>query len=129
MLKECVAATERELGEDGSPLDNECLYNRIAATIREKRKQVAEDWVRRIMRAPNAISSTSAVEARQMKSILEDAPNMLSSEQKATVRDALAACERRLDQLEVDGLVARFQALSQAARKAFLMKIGVAVSN
>ena len=38
------------------------------------------------------------------------------------MEDALSACEARLDDLQVDGLLAKFETLSDAAKREFMKK-------
>ena len=72
------------------------------------------------MKDSNKIKMLSANDALQLKTALLPIPQVLSKEQKEMVQEAVAACEDRLDELEIDGLIARFKLLSKSNKKRFI---------
>ncbi|HOU24283.1 MAG TPA: hypothetical protein PKW05_07600 [Anaerolineae bacterium] len=110
---------------DVPPLDSELLYAGLLAEIRGHRQQKAEDWIRDNVPPSRTIEQANAETTLAMKNRLQGMPAFLSPTQKKVVRTALTACDKRLDALEVDGLVAKYEALSPEAQKTFLSRIGV----
>lgn len=117
--------TEDAFGEDEPPLDNEVLYKAMEASIRETRHQTASRWMDTNVPSSQEIEKADASRTQQIKKQLEAAPPELDCQQRSVVRDLIGACDHRLDDLEVNGMVARFEALSQTGKRLFLAKIGV----
>lgn len=124
LLARYSAWTKAEFGDDEPPLDNDQIYDGIGRTIRAKRTRVAEDWLRANVPGIDAIRSSDGERVVQMKSRLQNPPRLLTAPQRARVKEAIELCEQRLDELEVDGLVARFLALSEVGKRAFLQRVG-----
>jgi hypothetical protein len=109
---------------DGDPpLDNENIYESMLRTVRARRKKKADEWIQMNVPKLENIKEMDAIKATQIKSQLTYAPNLLSEEQMQTVRTSLIACDDRIDELDVEGLVAKFKALSKSAKKAFIESI------
>ncbi len=125
-LERCAAETETQFGRDAPPLDNEAIYDALAVGIRERREREADTWIRTQVPEPDAVAAASAERARDWRERLWSAPRYLREEQKELVRHSMAACDRRLEALQVDGLVALYEALPVASRKEFLARIGLA---
>jgi len=58
-----------------------------------------------------------------LKTFLESSPALLSREQLKKVEEALSSCEARLDDLQVDGLLAKFETLSEMAKQDFMKEL------
>lgn len=127
LLKRCVEETEAEFGDDAPPLDTDALYAGIAETIKARRRGQADAWLRANVPDMRALQEMSADEALRTKRELLAAPRLLNDEQAGRVRQAIKACDQRLDALEVEGLVARYERLPEAGKRAFLERIGVLV--
>jgi hypothetical protein len=125
-LERCAVETEAQFGRDAPPLDNEAIYDALAVGIRERREREADTWIVTHVPEPDVVTTASAESARDWRERLWLAPRYLREEQKELVRQAMAACDRRLEALQVDGLVALYKALPVASRERFLARIGVA---
>ena len=68
----------------------------------------------------SSIATLEASNVLQIKIALLTAPRILTKEQAEIVDQALAACEKRLDELELEGLLAKFKELSPNNKKLFL---------
>ncbi|AEG14187.1 hypothetical protein Desku_0571 [Desulfofundulus kuznetsovii DSM 6115] len=121
--KRCIEENNNEFSDDAPPLDNELVYNGLIKTIRANRERAALEWMQHNVPDPQAIAGFDASMAMEYKTRLQKMPRVLSAQQVKIVREALAACERRLDELEVEGLLAKFQALSEENKKMFLRKL------
>lgn len=121
LLERCSKATG-DVFEGEPPLYTD-PYEGIATTIRARRRRAAEEWMRTNVPGPDAISNADAEQARGFRTRLQNAPRLLSDSETRLVQERLAACERRMDQLEVEGMVTRFGAIPDPWRKSFLQDI------
>lgn len=126
--KRCKEENDHEFSDDAPPLDNELIYGSLIKDIRAKREQAAAEWMQRNIPDPKIIARFDALTVMQFKARLQKMPRLLSADQVKTVREALAACERRLNELEVEGLLAKFRELSEENKKMFLSKISDYIS-
>ena len=69
------------------------------------------------------VKKYDATKALQTIASLQKRPKLLSANQVNEVRKVITACEMRIDELEVDGLLAKFQGMSERNKKAFIQKI------
>lgn len=120
MVQKCIEETLEEFFDDVPPLDHELIYKSIAKELHAKRRQLALEWMERCVPNLHEISKFSATEAQSAKMKLQNKPAFLSEEQAKQVEKAFIACADRLDQLEVEGLIIRFQALSPKNQMLFL---------
>ncbi|MGQ9681553.1 MAG: hypothetical protein ACUVX9_03340 [Anaerolineae bacterium] len=125
LVAECLKTAPAELGSDELPLDLEAAYAGMAASIREARKKAADAWMLVAVPERAVLAQAEAQVAIETIKRLRAAPRYLSPQQMYQVGEMLEACDRRLEELEVDGLVARYQALSETNQRAFLERIGM----
>lgn len=125
----CIEETDNEFFDDAPPLDSELIYNSIKNSIRAKREQVALGWMQRNVPELKEITKLNANETMDRKTRLQKIPSVLSREQVNTVREAIGVCEKRFDELEVEGLVVKFKSLSEGSKKIFLNKISIHLKN
>jgi hypothetical protein len=125
-----LIATYRKLTSESAsvfdgepPLDNELIYENMIKNIKTKREITAREWINTKVPDIKDIERMDAVSITQVKNRLIEVPRLLSEEQLLTVRAILLKCEKRLDELDVDGLVAKFHALSDRAKKSFIDSI------
>ena len=69
------------------------------------------------------LPAMSADAANRVRVGLQSPPAVLSEKQVTLVHEAVASCVRRLDELEVEGLLVRFRALSAENKEAFLDRV------
>ncbi len=121
--RRCKEENDNEFADDAPPLDNELIYDSIKKGISDKRKRIASEWMLHNVPKPEEILKFNATSAIQYKSRLQKMPLVLSQEQVKTVRERIKACEKRLDELEVEGLLVKFKAMSEENKKIFVRKI------
>ncbi|AFV11898.1 hypothetical protein Tph_c16950 [Thermacetogenium phaeum DSM 12270] len=119
---------DSEFLDDAPPLDNELIYGSFIKEIRAKREREAAEWMQHNIPDPKMITRMDAETLIQLRDRLQKMPRLLSTDQVKTVRDALATCEKRLDELKVEGLLAKFRELSEENKKMFLSKISDYIS-
>jgi hypothetical protein len=115
-------AKSAQTDDDELPWDIEETYETLMTTIQARRETAAEKWLAENVPTKKSISTLEARDAQRLKTFLQSSPAFLSKEQIKKVEDALSACEVRLDDLQVDGLLAKFEALSDAAKREFMKK-------
>jgi hypothetical protein len=123
VCKQCMEENENAFSGDAPPLDNELIYGSIIKIIKTKRERIAAEWVRYNVPGLSVIAGFNAEKAMECKDRLQRMPRLLSANQKMLVHRALQACEDRLDELEIEGLLVKFQAMSTRNKYAFLKKI------
>ncbi|MGB4243429.1 MAG: hypothetical protein WBK42_07710 [Dethiobacteria bacterium] len=126
-LTETLEQCERELNEiyldDQPPLDSDMIYREIMNTIQEHRRQLASDWMAKMLIYSDEIAAANAQRLLEIKRQLTYMPAVLSEEQRNRINKMLEECDKRLDELEVDGLLAKFDAFSEKTKIAFLRKL------
>ena len=115
-------AKTAQTDDDELPWDIEETYEILFETIQARRETAAEKWLAENVPTKKTISALEAREAQRLKIFLQSSPAFLSKEQIKKMEDALSACEARLDDLQVDGLLAKFETLSDAAKREFMKK-------
>lgn len=123
VCKQCMEENENAFSDDAPPLDNELIYGSIIKMIKTKRERIAADWMKHHVPDLSVIAGFNADKAMECKDTLQRMPRLLSTDQKTQVHKALQACENRLDELEIEGLLVKFQAMSTRNKYAFLKKI------
>lgn len=123
VFNRCLKESEENFCEDAPPLDNEFIYDSILYVIKNKRENMASEWMRHNYFQPKEIENSNALTTLSIKTKLQKMPCYLSTKQLQKVSEAINACEERLDELEVEGLMAKFYALTDRNRRIFLSKI------
>lgn len=123
LFKKCFDECELAFGDDDPPLDNESIYGCFKENIMIKRRKLAEEWMMRVVPDRAKISGLTASAAIELKNRLIKKPAVLSDEQMEIVHHAVAACEQRIDELEVEGLLAKFNSMSDENKRSFITKI------
>lgn len=119
MVKEAKAA---QTDDDELPWDLEETYGHLVAFKQTQRESASATWITNNIPAKKTIASLEARDAQRLSRLLQAAPVFLSKEQAKKVEEAVKACEARLDELEVDGLLAKFEALSDTGKKQFMKR-------
>lgn len=123
LLKHCQQELAALYPEDQPPLDSELIYKDMMENIKNKRSQIAAEWMERNLPKTEEIRKADAARLLEIKRQLEKMPAVLSVEQRAIIQNEIEACDRRLDELEVDGLLAKFDAFSDKNKTTFLKKL------
>jgi hypothetical protein len=116
----CMEETEKYFIDDIPPLDYENIYKYLKKEITKRREDAANEWFLRNVPQINSIAFLDASDVLQIKTVLLTAPRILTKEQIEYVDRALVACEKRLDELKLEGLLAKFKELSLDNKKKFL---------
>jgi hypothetical protein len=123
LLQQYEQETKMYFEGDDPPLNSEAIYSSICDALQEKRSSLARIWMEKHMPVLEDIMKYEPVKSLQTIASLQKRPKLLSDDQVKDVRKAIAACEARIDVLEVDGLLAKFQGMSEQNKKSFIKKI------
>lgn len=119
LSKEAKAA---QTDDDELPWDIEETYEALMKFILAEHEATAARWIAEHVPAKKNISALEARDAQRLRTQLQSAPAFLSKDQTKKVEEAIDACDARLDALQVDGLLAKFEALSDVGKKEFMKK-------
>lgn len=122
-LHQCLAEMKQGFVSNAPILDVDLIYKGLYETVSTERKKKAATWMKLNMPVLEEIHCLTASEAHQLKTKLLARPAYLSRTQESLVQQALGACDARLDELEVEGLLARYRSLSPKSRALFLEAI------
>lgn len=119
LAKEAKAA---QTEDDELPWEIEETYDTLTTYLEARRESKAEKWLGEHVPAKKAIAALEAREAQRLLTLLQNAPAYLAKDQIKKSEEALTACEARLNELQVDGLLAKFETLSDTAKREFMKK-------
>ena len=112
---------ECKRGLDGDPpMDCEALYAAVLAQVRVRRRELASAWMNRHFPRLITVESSAAGTLQALRDALRNSPGYLSEEERARVSALLQACQRRLEELEVEALFSSFKLLSADNQVALL---------
>lgn len=123
VFQKCVSETEDAFEGDDLPLDNEMIYGSIHEVISHNRKLLASNWMESNLPMLLDIKGMEAQSVINIKSRIVSMPSYLSTQQREEVSGVIAACDQRLNELEVEGLVAQFEAMSEDNKRAFVVSL------
>jgi len=123
LLEKCKKELKEAFVDDVSPLDSELIYEDIMKSITEQRSEIAKEWIERIENGTERIRNSNAQQVLGIKRYLMNSPSVLNATQRGLVDRWIEECEKRLDELEVEGLYAKFIELSQKNKKDFIDKL------
>ena len=122
-LQDCLKEIEEYFVDDDPPLDALLIYESIRAKICTKRRNMAVLWMEQNVPSIKEINTYDGKKVVTIRESLRKIPQVLSEDQEAEVNKALTACEKRLNELEVEGLLAQFQAMTDENKRSFIQKI------
>ncbi|MBW2083860.1 MAG: hypothetical protein JRI39_12460, partial [Deltaproteobacteria bacterium] len=96
--------------EDELPWDIDELYRLLEESIMSERKRLANEWMRKNVEIINLGSNDPMQLQNQLRKI-KNAPAFLSDTQRSKIKSVIESLNRKLDSLEVEGLLARFKSL------------------
>lgn len=123
LFQKCLEECEQAFGDDAPPLDSEVIYGCFKENIIMKRRKLAEEWMLRVVPEQPKILGLTASAAIDLRNRLMKKPTVLSDKEMEIVNHAIAACDRRIDELEVEGLLAKFNSMSDDNKRSFIAKI------
>ncbi|MGI6539235.1 MAG: hypothetical protein ACOX38_00415 [Bacillota bacterium] len=123
LLHQCKAENNRAFAGDVPPLDNERIYESIAESIGDKRHRTAANWMKVNLPSMEDIEQADASTVVAYRTRLHNMPLLLSERQIEEVNRSLEACASRIDELEVEGALALFSALSDENKIVFIREI------
>lgn len=116
----CMEETVEYFSDDNPPLDYEIIYSSFKEDIEQRRERAATEWFSRNVPNISSILKSEASDVLQIKNILMSAPRILAEQQIKILKETVDACEDRLDELELEGLLAKFKELSADNKRTFL---------
>lgn len=123
IFEKCVRETQDAFVGDVPPLDNEMIYASIRQLILDNRVLLASNWMKSHVPLPTEIKRMDAQLVIDIKSRLLNMPAYLSAIQQQQVIQVIDACNQRLNDLEVEGLIAQFEAMSEENKRAFIANL------
>jgi hypothetical protein len=96
------------------------VYKRFAEHVFTQRKQAAEDWINKNCTDPARVTGMRAEDCQMLLQRINRAPAYLEPAHMEVVNKLCKCAEKRLDKLQVEGLLARFRSLPPALQKQFL---------
>ncbi len=123
LLHQCKAENNRAFAGDVPPLDNERIYESIAESIGDKRRCTAANWMKANLPRMEDIEDVDASTVVSYRTRLQNMPPLLSERQREEVNRSLESCANRINQLEVEGALALFNALSDESKTVFIREI------
>ncbi|OQB76590.1 MAG: hypothetical protein BWX92_01653 [Deltaproteobacteria bacterium ADurb.Bin135] len=119
----CLSKAKDVFDNEELPWDIEETYNKLLDTCKMQRREQATRWIEASVPASSAILTLDAVNVNQIRAKMQNPPAYLSEDDLIKVHAAITLCDKRLDELDVDGLVVKFQGLSEKAKAIFLERI------
>jgi hypothetical protein len=123
IVKQCIDETDQVFSDDAPPLDVDMIYGFIKDKVKQRRADSSAEWMKRNVPTLKEIRNYDAQRAVRVVNILKNSPKFLSTDQVQHVKQIIQGCEDRLDKLEVEGLKAKFEAMSAENKKSFLKVI------
>ncbi len=117
---------EREsnlLEDEEPPWDIREVYEQVLQNLLSERQALAEEWVAGVLTSQEHIVKMSVQECQSLIQRTKLLPAYLSENQQNQVNLMRKQLEERLDEFQVEGLLARFYQLSAVLQKKFLEKI------
>lgn len=119
-----VEQVEEALSEDDEiPWDISETYRCLIDSIQEQRRGNTKLWLDKHLTSIEQIRKMDVREANQLRIILLSPPVFTNEAESKRLSSTLDACQQRLNDLDVDGLLERFRTLSKVAQKDFLEKV------
>lgn len=122
-LDRCLGEIAESFIDDQPPLDSELIFSNIMSLAKDYRSKLAIDWLNIVLPKTRGIQAAAASQIIETKKQLEKMPAVLSQEQRARILTEIQACDKRLDEMEVEGLLAQFEAFSKDNKTTFLKKL------
>jgi hypothetical protein len=119
----CLSKAKDAFGEEELPWDIETTYKKLQYACKMQRREQAIKWLETSIPGTLTISTLDAISVNRIRGTMLNPPAFLRKEDLKKVHATIALCDKRLDELEVDGLVAKFQGLSDKAKLLFIEKI------
>jgi hypothetical protein len=108
--------------DDELPWDIEETYEQLVQVVENGRNTLASEWMAAHVPNKKKIEALEARDAQRLRTFLQVPPTVLTKEQLKKVEEAVVACEVRLDEMQVDGLLAKFESLSDTAKREFIKR-------
>ena len=123
VYQKCVTETENAFDGDVPPLDNEMIYASIRQLTLQNRVLLASNWMESNIPSLKEVTSMEAQSVINLKSRLVNMPAYLSATQQQQVMQVIEVCNKRLNELEVEGLIAQFEVMSEDNIRAFIASL------
>ena len=123
VYQKCVTETENAFDGDVPPLDNEMIYASIRQLTLQNRVLLASNWMESNIPSLKEVTSMEAQSVINLKSRLVNMPAYLSANQQQQVMQVIEVCNKRLNELEVEGLIAQFEVMSEDNKRTFIASL------
>ena len=89
------------------------IYASIRQLTLQNRVLLASNWMESNIPSLKEVTSMEAQSVINLKSRLVNMPAYLSANQQQQVMQVIEVCNKRLNELEVEGLIAQFEVMSE----------------
>ncbi|RLC20991.1 MAG: hypothetical protein DRI57_03445 [Deltaproteobacteria bacterium] len=96
------------------------IYEKVLEKLLAQRLDAANQWIKGVQVSSGSISEMTAEDCQHLLNRIEKLPAYVDMEQSEQVNFMREKLEDRLDNLQVEGLLARFRQMSKPLRKQFL---------
>lgn len=109
--------------DDQPPLDGEMIYESMLELLLSERQRRAAHWLEHHLPEETQIAALSAERCARALQALQQRPPYLNSEQQEQVQQAVMLLQQRLDNLAVEGLLARLREMPLHQQRAFWQRL------
>jgi len=107
--------------DDGDlPWDSESIYRSILENLLAERKRKSEDWLERLQASSAKVKTMKADECASLLNSIATIPAYADPSHVAVAKSIQKKAEKRIDDLAVEGMLARFRRLSKTLQEEFL---------
>jgi hypothetical protein len=123
LVQKCYQENDEFFIDDAPPLDHETIYENMVEAVKEKRARIAQEWLMSNIIKQDLILKYDAQATSNYLARIRKFPPTLSASQRQLVQEIILICEKRLDELEVEGVLVRFKGLSERNKDSFIKRI------
>ncbi|MGD9732369.1 MAG: hypothetical protein AB7U45_09320 [Desulfamplus sp.] len=123
-VKKRIIETDKELNEYDEPVwDTNTTYHSVLNNILKHRRLRAEEWIRDVYVKEDAIKKMSAEKIQMLLNKLKFVPAYLDDQQSNTINIFQKILENRIEEMQIEGLVAKFKQMSKEMQMQFFALI------
>lgn len=123
-VKKRIIETDKELNEYDEPVwDTDTTYHSVLNNILKHRRLRAEEWIRDVYVKEDAVRTISAEKVQMLLNKLKFVPAYLNDEQSNKISILKSSLENRIEEMQLDGLLAKFKQMSKEMQMQFFALI------
>lgn len=123
-VKNRIIETDKELNEYDEPVwDTDQIYHSVLNNILRHRCARAEEWINDLYVAEDTLKNMSAEKVQMLLNKLNFVPAYLNDEQTNKISILKNTLENRIEEMQLDGLLAKFKQMSRTMQIQFFALI------